>query len=257
MHDPVDSVNLLGIKIDPLTMSQTVDTLKFWICERQLSYICVTSVNSIIECLRHEKIWRIYNLASLVVPDGMPLVWLSRFKGQPNTERIYGPDLMLAMCEVSQTTGFRHFFYGSNPHTLTRLQNNLKQRFPKMQIAGAYAPPFRPLTAEEDENVITMINQVNPDIVWVGLGMPKQEIWMAGQRARLTAPILIGVGAAFDFHAGTKPQAPRWMQRSGLEWFFRLITEPRRLWKRYLIGNTLFILYILAEWLGIKRFPKS
>jgi N-acetylglucosaminyldiphosphoundecaprenol N-acetyl-beta-D-mannosaminyltransferase len=162
---------------------------------------------------------------------------------------------MLALCEHSIQKGYRHFLYGGNPTVPEKLAQNLTQGFAGLNIVGTYSPPFRQLTPEEDQQIVEMINQADPHIVWVGLSTPKQERWMADHIGRLTAPVLIGVGAAFDFHAGLKKQAPRWMQRSGLEWLFRLITEPRRLWKRYLINNPLFVILIIAQALRIKRYP--
>jgi N-acetylglucosaminyldiphosphoundecaprenol N-acetyl-beta-D-mannosaminyltransferase len=159
---------------------------------------------------------------------------------------------MLELCERSVSKGYRHFLYGGSEEALEQLASNLQQRFPGIQVVGKYSPPFRPLTDEEDNQVVQMINETNPDIVWVGLSTPKQERWMASHMRRLTAPVLLGVGAAFDFHAGLKKQAPQWMQRSGLEWLFRLATEPRRLGPRYLVNNPLFVLLVLKQMLGIK-----
>jgi N-acetylglucosaminyldiphosphoundecaprenol N-acetyl-beta-D-mannosaminyltransferase len=169
-------------------------------------------------------------------------------------ERVYGPDLLLALCRHSIRTGYRHFFYGGRPGVPERLVANLRRRFPGLRVAGTYAPPFRPLTPEEDERVVQIVNDANPDIVWVGLSTPKQERWMAAHVGRARAPVLIGVGAAFDFHAGVKKQAPPWMRRSGLEWSFRLLMEPRRLWSRYLVNGPLFLSLLFLQALGVKRY---
>jgi N-acetylglucosaminyldiphosphoundecaprenol N-acetyl-beta-D-mannosaminyltransferase len=184
----------------------------------------------------------------------MPLVWLSRLQGFHHVERVYGPDLMLALCERLAAKGYRHFFYGGAEGVPEQLASVLQKRFPGLQVAGTFSPPFRSLTADEDDRIVQMINAAAPDIVWVGLSTPKQERWMAGHRERLTAPVLIGVGAAFDFLTGRKPQAPRWMQRAGLEWLFRLLTEPRRLWRRYLINNPLFVALVVLQALGVRRY---
>jgi N-acetylglucosaminyldiphosphoundecaprenol N-acetyl-beta-D-mannosaminyltransferase len=189
----------------------------------------------------------IHDAAGLVTPDGMPLVWLGRLAGWRHVRRVYGPDLMLALCERSVTAGYRHFFYGATTSVLERLERRLVARYPGLHIVGRYAPPFRPLTGPEDDAVTRAINESSPDIVWVGLSTPKQERWMAEHVGRLDVPALIGVGAAFDFHAGVKRQAPRWMQRSGLEWVFRLGTEPRRLWRRYLRNNPRFVIQVLRQ----------
>ena len=225
-----------------------------WVSERTPNYVCVSSVHGIIECQNSEELTAIHNAAGMVTPDGMPLVWLSWLSGQRQVDRVYGPDLMLAVCADSATTGYRHYLYGSSPDVLHRLEANLIRRFPQIQIVGSYSPPYRALSREEDEAEVAAINAARPDIVWVGLGTSKQERWMGAYRPRLTAPVLIGVGAAFDFHAGLKPQAPHWMQHSGLEWIFRLANEPRRLWKRYLFSNPRFVYLVALQWLGLRRF---
>lgn len=251
----MQKINILGIGVSAINLEQAVAQIDSWLQSRQPNYVCVTPVHGIMECQYDATLKGIYNAAGLVTPDGMPLVWLGRLLGYPHVRRVYGPDLMLAVCEHSLGPGYRHYFYGGAPGVAERLGANLQKRFPGLQVAGYFSPPYRPLTAQEDEEVIQMINTTEPDIVWVGLGAPKQEIWMAEHLGRLSAPVLIGVGAAFDFHTGLKPQAPRWMQRSGLEWFFRLLTEPRRLWRRYLVYNPLFVAKILLQLSGIHRYP--
>jgi N-acetylglucosaminyldiphosphoundecaprenol N-acetyl-beta-D-mannosaminyltransferase len=167
---------------------------------------------------------------------------------------VYGPDLLLACCSRSLASGYRHFFYGGAPGVPERLIERLSARFPGLCVAGGFSPPFRALTSEEDLALVRRINEAQPDIVWVGLSTPKQERWMWEHRGRLKAPVFIGVGAAFDFHAGLKRQAPRWMQRNGLEWVFRLLTEPRRLWRRYLRNNPVFVWLTLLQGLGLRRY---
>jgi N-acetylglucosaminyldiphosphoundecaprenol N-acetyl-beta-D-mannosaminyltransferase len=210
-------------------------------------------MHGVMECQRDEQLRQIHNAAGLVTTDGMPLVWLCRLKGQRRAERVYGPDLMLELCARSQTSGYRHFFYGSSPDVLDALSARLQARYPGLKVAGAYSPPFRQLDSLEDLQVVELIKQARPDVVWVGLSTPKQERWMAEHVERLGGPVLIGVGAAFDFHAGTKRQAPRWMQRSGLEWLFRLLSEPRRLYRRYLVNIPLFVWYLGADALGLRN----
>lgn len=246
--------NILGVGVSAIDLPQALDVIEGWIRQREPHYVCVTGVHGVMESQHDEGLRRIHNAAGMVTPDGMPLVWLSRLGGYRHVDRVYGPDLVLALCERSVATGYRHFFYGGAKGIPEQLVANLQQRFPGLQIAGSYSPPFRPLTPEEDEQVVQIINQADPDIVWVGLSTPKQERWMANHLGRLTAPVLIGVGAAFDFHAGRKRQAPRWMQRSGLEWLFRLLSEPRRLWRRYLVNNPLFIANVFMQWTGLKHF---
>jgi N-acetylglucosaminyldiphosphoundecaprenol N-acetyl-beta-D-mannosaminyltransferase len=239
--------NILGVGVSAINTAQALQSIDGWIRDRQQQYVCVTGVHGVMESQRDPKLRRIHNQAGLVTPDGMPLVWLSRLKGFPYVERVYGPDLMLAVCQQSIVKGYRHYFYGGARDVVEKLASRLTGRYPGIQIAGFWSPPFRPLTHDEDEALIQEINQTGPDIVWIGLSTPKQEYWMSSHRGRLTAPVLIGVGAAFDFHAGVKRQAPRWIQRSGLEWCFRLLSEPRRLWRRYLINNPLFLWMLLVE----------
>jgi N-acetylglucosaminyldiphosphoundecaprenol N-acetyl-beta-D-mannosaminyltransferase len=184
----------------------------------------------------------------------MPLVWLGRSKSGRDVQRVYGPDLMLRLCDLSAQLGYTHYCYGGAKGIPELLAERLTARTPGLRVVGGYSPPYRPLTVEEDGEIVDRINATGADVVWVGLGTPKQDLWMASHRDRLSAPVLIGIGAAFDFHTGRKPQAPRWMQRSGLEWLFRLLTEPRRLWKRYVINNPLFIALVLLQALGIKRY---
>ncbi|MBC7226450.1 MAG: WecB/TagA/CpsF family glycosyltransferase [Thermoflexales bacterium] len=249
-------VNILGVGISAINMEMALTVIEGWIERREPHYVCVTGVHGVMESQRDEGLRRIHNQAGLVTPDGMPLVWLSRLKGYRHVDRVYGPDLMLALCEHSVSRGYRHFFYGGAEGVPEQLSEVLQKRFPGLQVVGTYSPPFRPLTPEEDEAVVQVINKANPDIIWVGLSTPKQERWMAEHRARLNAPVLIGVGAAFDFLTGRKPQAPRWMQRAGLEWLFRLLTEPRRLWRRYLINNPLFVALVVLEAMGVRKMTE-
>jgi N-acetylglucosaminyldiphosphoundecaprenol N-acetyl-beta-D-mannosaminyltransferase len=243
--------NILGVNVSAIDTDQALKHIDLWIHERQRQYICVTGVHGVMESQKDPNLKTIHNRAGLVTPDGMPLVWLSRLKGHPAVERVYGPDLMLALCEQSLIKGYRHFFFGATQEVGEKLVQRLTERFSGIQIAGYWSPPFRALTQEEDEALVDRINTSRPDIVWVGLSTPKQEYWMSSHRSRLTAPVLIGVGAAFDFHAGVKRQAPRWVQRSGLEWCFRLLSEPRRLWRRYLINNPWFLWLVLLQSIGI------
>ena len=253
----VPRINVLGVGVSALNMEMALEIIEGWIERREPHYVCVTGVHGVMESQRDENLRRIHNRAGLVTPDGMPLVWLSRLKGFRHVERVYGPDLMLALCGRSAAKGYRHFFYGGAQGVPEQLAARLQERFPGLQVAGTFSPPFRPLTPEEDDQIIQMINEAAPDIVWVGLSTPKQERWMAEHVGRLTAPVLIGVGAAFDFLTGRKPQAPRWMQRAGLEWLFRLLTEPRRLWRRYLINNPLFVALVVLQALGARKWEMT
>ncbi|HKN75896.1 MAG TPA: WecB/TagA/CpsF family glycosyltransferase [Candidatus Acidoferrum sp.] len=249
------SYELLGVRIDAVQIQDVVLRMEHWIGQRDACrYIAVTDVHSLMQAQRAASFKKILENADLVVPDGFPLVWLGRRKGYPLRRRVYGPELMERFCEETAATGFRHFFYGGAPGVAEDLSLRLAARFSGLQIAGAYCPPYRPMTVEEDEEVVSLINQACPDIVWVGLGAPKQERWMSEHQDRLKAPVLVGVGAAFDFHSGRIAQAPRWMREHGLEWFFRLSREPRRLWRRYLIYGTQFVALVFLESLGLKKF---
>lgn len=250
----IPRVNILGVGISAINIDVALETIEGWIARRESHYVCVTPVHSVMECQREPDLRRIFNASGLTTPDGVPLVWLCRIKGHRHVDRVYGPDLMLALCQRSVTRGYRHFFYGGAEGVPEQLAASLQHCFPGLTVAGTYSPPFRPMTPDEDDEVVRTINDSSPDVVWVGLGSPKQEQWMADHVGRVKAPVLIGVGAAFDFLTGRKRQAPRWMQRSGLEWLFRLLTEPRRLWRRYLVNNPLFVLLVLAQTLGLRRY---
>ena len=250
---PRARIDVLGVMVDAITMADALAVIAAWIDARDQHYVCVTGVHGIMESRRDAGLRGIHNAAGLVTPDGMPLVWLGRANGSPQMERVYGPDLILTLCEQSLGTGYRHYFYGGAPGVPERLVGRLRQRYPTLAVAGAYSPPFRVLGADEDAAIVDAINAAEPDIVWVGMSTPKQERWMHAHVGRVRAPVMIGVGAAFDFHAGLKRQAPRWMQRSGLEWSFRLAMEPRRLWRRYLVNNPWFVWEITRQSMNRRR----
>lgn len=248
----IETTDVLGISVSAIDMDMALATIESWIDDRVPNYVCVTGVHGIMESQSNKEVRDSHNGAGLVTPDGMPLVWLQRSAGKKHVRRVYGPDLMLAVMERSRSRGDKHFLYGSTEKTLERLQSNLTRRFPGLTIAGSFSPPFCPLTDAEDDEVVATIDASGADIVWVGLSTPKQERWMAAHRHRLTAPVLIGVGAAFDFHAGLVRQAPRFIQQSGFEWLFRLATEPRRLWRRYLSNNPMFVYLVARQMLGLR-----
>jgi N-acetylglucosaminyldiphosphoundecaprenol N-acetyl-beta-D-mannosaminyltransferase len=252
---PIPRYNVLGVGVSVLTLDQARDLVVGVRGQRQAGYICLATVNSISEARRDPAYRRMLNASWLTTPDGMPMVWLAHRQGHPAVTRVYGPDLMLAVCAAGRATGLRHYFYGGAPGIAEELARRLGARFPGLTIAGTYAPPYRPLTADEFTDLQTRISAAQPDVIWVGLGTPKQDRFMAGHWNRLDAGVLIGVGAAFDFHSGRLRQAPGWMQRSGLEWFYRLCQEPRRLAVRYLLYNPLFVVRVLAQLSGLKRYP--
>jgi len=248
-------VNVLGVGVSAIDMTLALETIDRWIVRREQHYVCATGVHGVMESQADEVLRRIHNRAGLVTPDGMPMVWLSWLRGERHVDRVYGPDLLAACCERSIARGYRHFFYGGGAGVAELLVERLRARFPGLEVVGTCTPPFRPLSADEDEDVVRQINNTEPDIVWVGLSTPKQERWMAEHAGRVRAPVLVGVGAAFDFHAGLKKQAPRWMQRAGLEWLFRLATEPRRLWRRYLVNNPAFVWRVLLQTAHVRTHP--
>jgi N-acetylglucosaminyldiphosphoundecaprenol N-acetyl-beta-D-mannosaminyltransferase len=250
-------VNILGVGISAINLGQAVGEIERWIVDREARYANVCTVHTVMECQKSVRLRRIVNESGLSTPDGMPLVWLSRLRGHRQAGRVYGPDLMLAVCERSQATGYRHFFYGGAPGLADLLARRLQSRYPGLVVAGTYSPPYRPADTDEDGAVLDAINDAAADVVWVGLGTPKQDYWISRHRARLSAPALIAVGAAFDFHAGVLRQAPRWMQRSGLEWLFRLVQEPRRLAFRYLVYNPLFVFLVALQVTGLRRYMLS
>ncbi|MBH0203990.1 MAG: WecB/TagA/CpsF family glycosyltransferase [Nitrospira sp.] len=234
---------VLGSFIDAVLWQEAIDTLLGWAKERQSSYVCICNVHVVVTAKQDPKFRQVVNEADMTTPDGMPLAWVLRWIGFQRQERINGPDLMWRLCEQAAKKGLSIFLYGSSDETLGRLTDNLKTAFPRLVIAGVCSPPFRPLSDEEDREMIDRINRSGAHLVFVGLGCPKQEFWMAAHRGKIRA-VMIGVGAAFDYHAGTVKRAPLWMQRSGLEWLFRLMSEPKRLWKRYLVTNSLFLMYL-------------
>jgi N-acetylglucosaminyldiphosphoundecaprenol N-acetyl-beta-D-mannosaminyltransferase len=247
-------VNILGIQVSATNLNESVKQINTWIANRTRTYVCVTGIHGIMESKRNHELRAIHNRADLVTPDGMPLVYLSRLAGFGESGRVYGPDLMDEVCKQSLPLGHRHFFYGTTAATLSELTKRLCQKYPGLRVVGSYSPPFRGLSPEESSEIAAYINEAAPDIVWVGLSTPKQEFWMARHRNLVKAPVLIGVGAAFDFHAGTVRQAPRWLQPLCLEWLFRLAMEPRRLWKRYLVNNPSFLTELLLQWLRIRQY---
>jgi N-acetylglucosaminyldiphosphoundecaprenol N-acetyl-beta-D-mannosaminyltransferase len=246
--------NILGVHASAIRMEDALLAFRIWIHDRDPHFVCVTPVHSIMECYDHLDLRDIFNRAGLVTPDGMPVVWLLRGAGFKQVERVYGPDLLLASCQDSLIRGYRHYFYGGEPEEMKVLILKLQNKFPGINIVGSDSPPFRTLTAHEDQEAVDRICVAKPDIVWIGLGSPRQEYWMSDHIERLSVPVLVGVGAAFNFLSGKKAQAPRCMQRAGLEWFFRLMNEPRRLWRRYLLNYPRFIILLLLQWIRLLKF---
>lgn len=245
---------MLGVGISVLNLETAVATLAGAVREGRRGYVCVTGVHGVIESQSDEALRRIHNASLLTTPDGMPMVWLGRHAGHRSMDRVYGPDLMERVFAWSQGSGATHFFYGGNTGVAEELKGRLEARFPGIRVVGTYTPPFRPLTAGEEAALVERVAALRPDFFWVGLSTPKQERFMAAYLPRLETKVMLGVGAAFDFHAGRVDQAPRWIQRSGFEWLYRLAKEPRRLWKRYLRNNPLFLWKIAGQLSGWRKY---
>lgn len=227
---------VLGVRVDAVQLADAVAQLRRWIDDRESTtrFVAVTGMHGIAESRESSEFRRVLNAADLVVPDGMPLVWVGRTKGHRLPHRVCGSELMDDFCRVSGSA-YRHFFYGGAPGVADELARTLHQKH-GIVVAGTYTPPFRPLTKDEEKDSATRLEQSAPDVIWVGLSTPKQEHWMYQQRTKLRVPIMLGVGAAFDMNSGRSRRAPQWMRESGLEWLFRLLQDPRRLWRRYLIS---------------------
>lgn len=251
---PRPRFDVLGVRVDATQIPGMIEDMKRWIEERSGCHaIAVTGMHGVMEAQHDRKFKDMLNSADAVVPDGMPLVWLGRLRGLALPRRVYGPELMITFCKQTAKEGYRHFFYGGAPGVAARLARIFQIECAGLQVAGSYSPPFRTLTPQEDKSIVAKINGAAPDVVWVGLGTPKQEVWMLEHRDKLKAPVVVSVGAAFDIHAGTKAQAPPWMREHGLEWLYRLAQEPNRLWRRYLVYGSEFVFRLCLEWIGAGR----
>jgi N-acetylglucosaminyldiphosphoundecaprenol N-acetyl-beta-D-mannosaminyltransferase len=246
-QDKSERANVLGVAISAINLDSAVAAVADALEHKAKGYICVTGVHGVSEAQKDPAFRAILNEAFLTTPDGMPTVWMGRWQGFRQMSRVYGPDLMLRVCELSPQRGYTHFLYGGAAGVAEALKRQLEQRFPGLRIVGTCTPPFRPLTKEEESELAHRVRELRPDIFWIGLSTPKQERFMAQHWRTLDATLFVGVGAAFDFHAGRMRQAPLWMQRNGLEWLFRLACDPGRLWKRYLKNNPLFIFRALCQ----------
>jgi N-acetylglucosaminyldiphosphoundecaprenol N-acetyl-beta-D-mannosaminyltransferase len=253
---PVPTSDLLGVPLALTDYESAMDWMDQAIARRDRGYVVAANVHTVMASQEDEELREALLGSSMVVPDGQPLVWAMNALGHHLSSRVYGPELMARYCERSARTGVRMYLYGGrNQGALVQLALNLRRRYPGLKIVGGYSPPFRPLDDEEEAAIINEINGCQPDVVWVGIGVPKQEKWMRAMRERLDAPLLIGVGAAFDFHAGLVPQAPNWMQSAGLEWVYRLGHEPRRLWRRYARYNPRFVTGFARQYSAYRREP--
>jgi N-acetylglucosaminyldiphosphoundecaprenol N-acetyl-beta-D-mannosaminyltransferase len=246
--------NLLGVPIAMTDYEQTMDVMDGMIARRERGYVCAVAVHALTVAHTDAEMKRALLASTLVVPDGMPLVWAANMLGESLPHRVYGPELMRRYTQRCATQGHRVWLYGGRDQGhLVQLALRLRQQHPGIKIVGGYAPPFRPLTSEEEDALVEQVNQAKPDVLWVGIGVPKQEKWMAHIRERLDVPVMCAVGAAFDFHAGRISQAPAWMQDRGLEWTYRIAQEPRRLLPRYLYYNPRFMLAFARQFARERR----
>jgi N-acetylglucosaminyldiphosphoundecaprenol N-acetyl-beta-D-mannosaminyltransferase len=249
----VPSSLVLGMKVSCTDYRHASDLILRWARASASKYVCVATVNNVMESFDSATFQRVMNEADLVTPDGMPVVWALRALGQKSATRVYGPDLTPILLDKAAAENIPVGFYGAAPDVLKRLVERVQASHPALRIAYSFSPPFRALTPAEDLRIVDAINQSGAKILFIGLNTPKQDFWMAAHRGKVRA-VMVGVGAAFDFLAGSKPQAPRWMMNIGLEWLFRLATEPRRLWKRYLKHNPRFVVFFALQLLRLKRF---
>lgn len=243
---------VIGVNVNETSYMLAAQQVLAWACADYSRYVCAANVHMLMEAHDSPQYRKILNSADLVTPDGMPLVWMMRLKGRRSQQRVYGPTLMLYVLEAAARENVPVGFYGSSPEVLQALTIKMQTRFPLLKIAFSFSPPFREMGQGEEEQAMKNINESGARILFVGLGCPKQEKWMAEHRGKINA-VMLGVGAAFDFHAGVKSQAPAWMQKIGLEWFYRFVTEPRRLWRRYLYHNPRFVLLAARDLLGFLR----
>jgi N-acetylglucosaminyldiphosphoundecaprenol N-acetyl-beta-D-mannosaminyltransferase len=246
--------NILGTGIHAVNLETTVEYLDACIASGKKGYVCVTGVHGVMEALRSRSFRAALDRALLVTPDGMPTVWIGRSQKYSSMQRVFGPDLMRAVCAQSVKSGHTHFFYGGKPGVAEELKSNFERWCPSIRIVGTGTPPFRPLTLKEQSDLIDQVAGVKPDIIWVGLSTPKQEMFMVETIKHLECKVMIGVGAAFDFHTGRTKDAPEWIKRAGLQWLHRLCQEPRRLWKRYLVNNAAFLGHLALQVTGSKRY---
>lgn len=241
-------IDILGVRVDAVSIDDVWPKINEWIQSGAREYVCVTGVHGVVESRHDPELRRIHNESGLTVPDGMPLVWSGRWAGAEGMERVYGPKMMLEVCRKAASNGIGSFLYGGREGVPEKLADRLRQEIPDLEIAGCHSPPFGPLGFEEEREVINLIEESGAEIVWVGLSTPKQERWMAEFREKVSGPrVFLGVGAAFDINAGLMPEAPEWVGQMGLQWLFRLVLEPRRLWRRYVGIIPAFLWGVLLE----------
>lgn len=250
-------VNILGVGVSAISMEEAVGATDQFLKNKEQAYVCVTGVHGIMEAQQDGQFREILNKSFLTTPDGMPTVWLGHAHGFKAMTRVYGPDYMLEVCKMSVERGYRHFLYGGKPGVAEQLRATLLERFPGLQIVGIYTPPFRPLNADEEKELQQQVQESGADVLWCGLSTPKQERFMATYNGNLPVKLMVGVGAAFDLLSGNLSEAPGWMKKSGLQWFYRLLKEPRRLWRRYLMNNPRFVWLTMLQLTRFRKFSLS
>lgn len=247
----IQRYSLLGVPVAVVNMSSSIQRVRSWVERRDRGrMVNFCTVHMLVEGVKNPEFTELLQKADMNCPDGMPLVWYGKRKGYGSVQRVCGPEFLPAFCEATADMNLRHYFYGGAEGVSVKAASELQKRFPGMQIAGAYSPPFRDLTPEEEEELVRTINEARPDLIWVCLGCPKQERWIERFRNRLNVPVLLAVGLAVDVAAGNKRRAPVVMSKAGLEWLFRLVQEPKRLWRRYLVYNSIFLYRLLRQELG-------
>ena len=253
-YPKISRANVLGVRVHAISMRMAVQVLDSAIAAGNKGYVCVTGVHGVIEAQKDPTFKAVLNRCLLTTPDGMPMVWVGRAQGHAHMGRVCGPDLLPAVCAMSSKKGYTQFFYGGAEGVAQELERVLTRRFPELKIVGTYTPPFRPLSGEEEAELVHLVATVKPHIFWVGLSTPKQERFMAEYIQKLDTRVMVGVGAAFDFHTGKIQDSPDWIKNAGLQWLHRLYQEPTRLWKRYLVNNPQFLAKITLQFLGLKDY---
>jgi N-acetylglucosaminyldiphosphoundecaprenol N-acetyl-beta-D-mannosaminyltransferase len=253
--EPPPRVSILGVGVSAIDMNRAVRLAQAAVEQGRKGYICVTGVHGVMEAQADAEFRRIQNASLLTTPDGMPTVWLGRLQGHKHMARVYGPDFMLAICALSQSAGYSHFLYGGKPGVAQKLADALTSRFPDLRVAGTYTPPFQPLNESEENELRALVARTRPDFFWVGLSTPKQERFMAKYVHQLPVKVMVGVGAAFDILTGAIQDSPAWVKDAGLQWLHRLLQEPSRLWRRYLVNNPRFVCAVTLQFLGLREYP--
>jgi N-acetylglucosaminyldiphosphoundecaprenol N-acetyl-beta-D-mannosaminyltransferase len=250
----IEQANILGIGIDAVNMNSTIAEIKSALSHHRKGYICLCGVHGVTQAHVDPELFSAFTNALMVLPDGMPTVWVGRFQGHKQMKRVFGPDLMVEVMSRPEFTECTHFLFGGDYGVVEELSARLTASCPQARIVGAYTPPFRAMNEEEESKLREIVQACHPDIMWVGLSTPKQELFMARYLSLLDTTLMIGVGAAFLFHTGKIRDSPSWVKQIGLQWFHRLLQEPSRLWKRYLLANPKFIVKIILQFVGFKRY---